>query len=133
MAKVDLQPAEQMLEQGSVPYLKGRINLVQGSGYLTDRRFIHTNEMRSLAVGGLVGALIKGKVDIEVWLGSISRISRDEHGHSDAVLKIETADGKEDRLMPDFDEWLRAFGDALAAHGTKLIETAPGQWSAQPG
>jgi len=35
--------------------------------------------------------------------------------------------------MPDFDEWVRAFGDVLAAHGTKLIETAPGQWSAHAG
>jgi hypothetical protein len=132
MAKVELQPGEQVLKQGAVPYLKGRFNLVQGGGYLTDRRFVHTNEMRGIAVGGLVGALIKGKVDIEIWLDSISRISRDKHGRNDAVLKIETVDGEEYRLLPDFDEWLQAFGSTLAAHrGIDLAQTGPNQWSVQ--
>ncbi len=134
MAKVELQPGEQVLTQGPVPYLKSRFNLVQGGGYLTDRRFLHTNDMRGLAAGGLVGALIKGKVDIEIPLGSITRISRDRHGRADSVLKIETVHGQEYRLMPDFDDGLRAFGDALATHhGVKLVERAPGEWTADRG
>ena len=63
--------------------------------------------------------------------------SRSERGRgptseSLAERPLDRWNGKEYRLMPDFDEWLRAFGDALAAQGTKLIETAPGQWSAHP-
>ena len=53
-----------------------------------------------MAVGGLVGTLIKGKVDIEVWLGSISRISRDKHGRSDSVLNIETAEARSTGACP---------------------------------
>ena len=88
--------------------------------------------MRGLAVGGLVGALIKGKVDIEIWLDSISRISRDKHGRNESILKIETVEGQEYRLLPNFEEWLQAFGGALATYrGTTLVETGPGQWSAQ--
>ena len=132
MAKVELQPGEELVKQGSVPYLKGRFNLVQGGGYLTNLRFLHTNDMRALAAGGLVGSLLKGKVDIEIPLGSITRISRAKHGRNESVLAVETADGHEYRLLPSFDEWLQAFADVLGVHhGTKLVEMAPGEWTAQ--
>lgn len=133
MAKVEMQAGEQLLKQGQVSYLKSRFNAVIGDGYLTDRRFLHTNNMRGLAVGGLAGALLKGKVDIEVALHSITRVSRGKHGRG-SVLEIETAAGEVYRLMVEFDEWLQAFGHALAAHHrTRLVEHAPGLWVAQRG
>jgi hypothetical protein len=49
-----------------------------------------------------------------------------------SVLEIETTHGETYRLMSDFDEWLEAFTDALAAdHGVRLVESAPGQWNAE--
>ena len=134
MTMVELQPGEQVLKQGYVPYLKSRFYLVAGGGYLTNRRFLHTNNMRG-AVGGLVGTVFKGKVDIEIPLGSIARISRGKHNRVFSVLEIETAQAAFYRLMPprNVDAWIKAFAEALAAHhGVRLIESAPSQWSAEP-
>jgi hypothetical protein len=133
MNTVELQPGERVLKQGYLPYLKSRFYLVAGGGYLTDRRFLRTNNMRG---GGLVGTVFRGTVDIEIPLGSIARISRAKHHRVFSFLEIETAQGAIYRLMPprNVDEWLEAFAEALAAHhGVRLVESAPGQWSPRPG
>lgn len=135
MAKMQLEPGEQVLKEGSVGYLKSKINMAPGGGFLTDRRFIHTNRARAMAAGGLLGALMmKGKVDVDVPLGSITAITRDTHGRNQSVLKIESAGGQEYRLVADFDEWFQAFGHALITyHGIKLVEYQPGRWTAERG
>jgi hypothetical protein len=135
MAKVELGPGEQVLTQGVVLYLKSRFYLIDGAAYLTDRRFLRTTNMRGPA-GGLVGTVFRGKVDIELPLGWIARISRGKHHRIFSLLEIETVQGEIYRLMPmrSVDEWLRAFAEALAAHhGLRLVESAPGQWRAEPG
>jgi hypothetical protein len=133
MAKFQLQPGEQVLKQDRSSYLKNRFNLVQGVAVLTDRRFVHTNRMRAIAVGGLFGALSKGRVDIDLPLGAIASFTRDLHGRKRTVLKVTTGDGQEHRLMPrSFEEWLGAFAEALATHHhTKLVEHQPGFWAAE--
>jgi hypothetical protein len=134
MAKMKLEPGEQVLKEGSVGYLKSRIRMLQGRAYLTDQRFVHTNNARGVAVGGLFGALMKPQVDLDLQLGAITRMTRDEHGRNKEVLKIGTGQGEEHRLILSLDEWLPAFSDALAEHhGTKLLETEPGVWTATRG
>jgi len=129
MGTLELRLGEQVLKQGTMPYLKSRFQLVQGGGYLTTLRFLHTNDMRGVAAGGLLGTLMKGKVDIEVPLASVASISKSRHGRNEAVLTITTVQRREYRLLTAFDQWLSAFGDALAEHhGMALVERERGSW-----
>jgi hypothetical protein len=132
MAKFKLEPGEQKLMEGSVPYLKSRFQYIAGPAYLTDRRFVHTNDLMARGVGGLLAALVKPRIDLEVPLDSIAQISRSQHGRkNESVLVISTADGQEHRMVADFDEWFPAFQEALSSHrATRLVELEPGAWTA---
>jgi hypothetical protein len=136
MAKVKFDEDEAVLKEGRLPYLKNRLKLIPGTGYLTNRRFVHTDNMSYMAragrVGSLVGELRKGKVDFDVPLSSISRISKDVHGRNKVVLKIETIDGSEYKLLTEeFDDWRQALHDALwSLFHMRLEEGPPGVWTA---
>lgn len=133
MAKFQLEPGEQQLKEGSVPYLKSRFQYVAGLAYLTDRRFVHTNNLMARGLGGLVAAaLVKPRIDLEVPLDSIALISRSQHGRkNESVLVISTVDGQEHRMVADFDEWFPALHEALSLHrATRLVEVEPGTWTA---
>ena len=132
MAKFKLEPGEQVLMEGSLPYLKSKIKYIDGPAHLTDRRFVHANNLQARALGGLVGGLMGARVDLEIPLDAIAGISRSTFGRKNAsVLVLTTVDGKEHKLVAPFDEWFAAFDRALANHrATHLVETRPGAWTA---
>ena len=105
---------------------------MRGPVYLTDQRFVHANNAVARGVGGLVGALMSARIDLEIPLDTIVGISRSSYGRkNEPVLVITTVDGQEHRVVARFEEWFPAFDDALATHrATRLVETEPGAWSA---
>ncbi|HET6951243.1 MAG TPA: hypothetical protein VFI47_12755 [Acidimicrobiales bacterium] len=131
MAKFELQPGEQLLKQNAVRYQRSRRRFVPGPCYLTDRRFVHTDATRSMAVGGLVGALLmKAKVDADIPLAAITGISRGRFGRKQEIITLETGPEGHNFVAP-FEEWLAAFREALHAfHATALAEHEPGRWLA---
>jgi hypothetical protein len=133
MAKFKLEPGEQVLMEGSLPYLKSRIKYIDGPAYLTDRRFVHANNLQARALGGLVGGLMGARIDLEIPLEAIAGISRSTFGRkNNPVIVLTTTDGKEHKLVAPFDEWFAAFDQALTSHrATRLVETHPGAWTAQ--
>lgn len=132
MARFGLLPGEQLLHEGTVGYVRSRLKLVPGVGHLTDRRFVHTNKTGAMALGGVLGALSKGSVDLEVRFDEVSGLARQRHGRNGSILAIVTENGLEHRLLCPFDEWFGAFRNALLRHPTTtLLERAPGQWSVE--
>ena len=123
MAKFKVQDGEQVLMEGLLPYLKSKYRYIPGLSYLTDRRFVHTNNLRGRAVGGLVGALMTARIDLEVPLETITGIGRSSHGRKHhPVLVILTRDGQDHRIVAEDEAWFQAFDRALA-------QRHPGQMS----
>ena len=107
-------------------------SMALGPVYLTDQRFVHANNAMARGVGGLVGALMAARIDLEIPLDTIMGISRSSFGRkNEPVLAIRTVEGYEHRIVARFEEWFPAFDNALATYrGTRLVELEPGAWSA---
>jgi hypothetical protein len=135
MAKFKLQPGEQLLQEGVLPYLKSKYKYLRGPAYLTDQRFVHANNAMARGVGGLLGALMAARIDLEIPLDTIMGISRSSFGRkNEPVLAIRTVEGYEHRIVARFEEWFPAFDNALATYrATRLVELEPGAWSAVRG
>lgn len=129
MAKFQLQAGEHLLRKGSVSYLKARcapqswpapamcssfFKPISGTGYLTDRRLVHTSNVLAQAIGGIAEALMGSKVDVDLPLETIDEIWTERHGRKKSVLTAATCDGQEYRFVTRSDEWLPALNEAMS-------------------
>lgn len=137
MANLELIPGEQILKQGTVDSLKGAM-MQMGRGTLTNQRFVRQAQgwPGASSMFGLIGVLIaralKGKVDIEFPLTSITTLARGKFGLNKNILVIGTADGQSYMLLAKFDLWFAAFRDALQMHtGATLVQTGDQEWTVQ--
>lgn len=133
MAKIDLNPGETILKEGTVATIERGFMLRTGTGFLTDQRFVRYRSGVPFWLAGLLSLLFGGKIDIEIPLASIRSLARGKFGRNTNVLVIATAEGQEHTLQLGFDEWLTAFRDVLGRGGRRLTEDGEGRWIAGTG
>ena len=109
-----------------------------GRGTLTNQRFVRQAQglpivsMMFGALGVLITRALRGKVDIDLPLSSITKLTRGKYRLSKNVLIIETTDGQSYMLLAKFDPWFTAFRDVLQTRaGTTFVQTSDQQWAVQ--
>jgi hypothetical protein len=92
-----LQIGETLIKEGYTTYLKSTLNVFQGNGYLTSRRFVYCKKSTFLfyfLLGPILGHLVKGtQVVFEIPLSQFSAISQRKHGLG-KIPVLETKDGQ---------------------------------------
>jgi len=115
--KFALRIGETLIKEGYASYLKSTLNVLQGNGYLTSKRFVYCKKSTFLfyfLLGPLLGYLIKGKqVIFEIPLARFSAISLQKQGLGKKIV-LETKDGQQYGLgFLNQDAWLKAIGETV--------------------
>ena len=116
MTKIVFNNNEVVFMEGSVSYLKSKINVLQGTGYLTSKRFVFCKRtgLLNALLGSLLVHLIKGKnIMFEINLDNIESINGLKHGFAKKYI-LRDKNGNEYALQfIRKDKWLKAIKEAV--------------------
>lgn len=116
MTKIVFNDNEVVFMEGSVSYLKSKINVLQGTGYLTSKRFVFCKRtgLLNALLGSLLVHLIKGKnIMFEINLDNIESINGLKHGFAKKYI-LRDKNGNEYALQfIRKDKWLKAIKEAV--------------------
>lgn len=88
------EQAEQVIMKGLCNRVKNKINVENGKGILTNKRFIYTkHSLGKIMVMGLAVNLTEGTFDFDIPLDNIESIEDGRHGVSKTII-INTKDGE---------------------------------------
>jgi hypothetical protein len=110
MDKEKLQ-SEGILKEEAIGYLKSALNMQQGNLVLTNKRLILDAHKTTVAVGGILGALLKKKVEedkaiFDLEHSNIQRFVQGKHGVQKNVLEITDKQNNTYRIIvKDYPEW----------------------------
>ena len=102
---------EGITKQEDIGYLKSKINMLQGTLYLTPKRLVLDAHKTGVGGFGLLGAILKRKVEEQSFgfnleLKDIKSITQGKHGVQTNVLEITDLDNNQYRiLVKDYNEW----------------------------
>lgn len=105
--------AEGIIKEEKVGYLKTKINLMQGTLYLTHKRVVLDAHKTGVGGMGLLGAFLKKKVEeksfgFNLEFNQLGKIEQGTHGRN-PVLEITDNNNNTYRIMvKDFSEWENA-------------------------
>lgn len=116
MTKIEFNNNEQVFMEGSVSYLKSKINVLQGTGYLTSKRFIFCkrNGLMNALLGGLLVHLVKGKnIMFEINLDNVESINGLKHGFAKKYILKDKSGNEYALQFIRKDKWLTAIKEAI--------------------
>lgn len=102
---------EGILKEEKVGYLKSKINLMQGTLYLTPNRLALEANKSGVGGMGLLGSLLKKKVEksnfiFDLEFKDISDVSQGKHGAEKNVLEITDNQNNTYRVVvKNYDDW----------------------------
>ena len=137
MAKTDfeLQDGEVLLYQGTLNSIKGKLNVQEGTGYLTNKRLVRYQGNTMLkAMIGLLALFFKQKIDFDIPLNEISAIKRKQTGlNKKNAFYLTTAAGTEMQLICfKMNDLIEAFKKAYDRNPKlSFSELGQGEWQVQ--
>ena len=137
MAKTDfeLQNGETLFYEGTLNHIKGKLNVTEGTGYLTNKRLVRYEASMTLkALIGLLAKLFKQKLDFEIQLDEITSIKPEQKGlYKKNAFYLTKTDGSEMRLVSfKRDDLIVAFQQAYDQHpNLSLSELSHQEWFVQ--
>ena len=102
---------EGITKQEDIGYLKSKVNMLQGTLYLTPKRLVLHAHKTGVGGFGLLGAILKRKVEEQNYgfnleLKEIKNVTQGKHGVQKNVLEITDLDNNQYRiLVKDYNEW----------------------------
>ncbi|MEM7333034.1 MAG: hypothetical protein AAF490_13175 [Chloroflexota bacterium] len=137
MARTDfeLQDGETLFYEGTLNHIKGKLNVTEGTGYLTNQRLVRYEASLTLkALIGLLAKLFKQKFDFEISLRDIQSIKPEQKGlYKKNAFYLTKTDGTEMRLVSfKRDDLMSAFRQAYDHHtDLSLSELSHQEWFVQ--
>jgi len=102
---------EGILKEEKVGYLKSKMNLMQGTLYLTPNRLVLDAHKTGVGGFGMLGALLKKQVEnksfgFNLEFKDIKQIAQGKHGLQKNVLEITDKHNETYRIMvKNYEEW----------------------------
>ena len=107
----ELLAEEGILREEKVGYLKSKMNLMQGTLYLTPNRLVLRAHKTGVGGLGVLGALLKRQVEKKIFgfnleFKDLKKITQGKHGVQKNVLEITDKQDETFRIIvKNYDEW----------------------------
>lgn len=102
---------EEILKEEKIGYLKSKLNLMQGTLYLTTNRLVLDAHKAGVGGFGILGSLLKKNVEkksfgFNLEFKDIKNVAQGKHGVQKNILEITDNQNETFRIMvKDYQEW----------------------------
>ena len=105
---------EVVIKEGLCNRVKGKFNVQNGHGLLTNKRFIYSkHSLAKIATMGVLVNLTKGSYDFEIPLSEIKEMSEGRQGFSKTTVFTTVSGDRYEFYFTDRERWLIEFGNLI--------------------